>query len=280
MGSKFSSGFTIIELMLFLAITGLLIAGILVSAATSLNDQHYRDGVESTKNQISAQFAKVYSLTNGNTSGDTTNLDPCQVIEGVDTVSVRRGTSNCLYVGRLIQIKAEPGSNASRLLVSPVIAKPKPANPSRIYSNQQTAGGYANESSNSLAERYRIARYDANKDLVIDKELEWGLAAVAPGTVRDQIEVAILVLRSPIDGTVQTYNLLATSPGSIDYDNLGDRLNVASLTDVKFCVADLNGNPTGSLDPPQRMAIVVHKAATGPGDIETRLNDESGAPEC
>lgn len=278
MGSKFSSGFTIIELMLFLAITGLLIAGILVSAATSLDDQHYRDGVESTRNQISAQFAKVYSLTNGDMAGDSENIDPCQVLEGNDSAIVQRGASNCLYVGRLIQIT--PGENSSTLRVSPVVAKPTAANPSRIYSNQQTAGGYANESVNTLTQRYRIARYDANPELITNKELEWGLAAVVPGTVRDQAEVAILVLRSPIDGTVQTYNLLATSPGSIDYANLGDRLNVASLTDVKFCVADLNGNPTGPLDPPQRMAIVVHKAATGPGDTETRLNKESGEPEC
>lgn len=271
MGSKFSSGFTIIELMLFLAITGLLIAGILVSAATSLNDQHYRDGVESTKSQISAQFAKVYSLTNGETGGSTANLDPCQVLEGNDSATVQRGASNCLYVGRLIQVI--PGENSSTLRISPVIAKPTVANPSRIYSNQQTAAGYANESANSLTERYRIARYDANPALITDKEFEWGLASVVPGTVSDQMEVAILVLRSPIDGTVQTYNLLATSPGSIDYANLGDRLTVNNLTDVKFCVADLNGDPTGSLDPPQRMAIVVHKAATGPGDIETRGGD-------
>ena len=278
MGSKFSSGFTIIELMLFLAITGLLIAGILASAATSLNDQNYRDGVESTKNQISAQFAKVYSLTNGDMAANSENIDPCQVLEGNNSAMVQRGASNCLYVGRLVQVI--PGTNSSTLRISPVIAKPTAANPSRIYSNQQTAAGNANESVNSLTQRYRIARYDANPELITDKEFDWGLAAVQPGTVRDQIEVAILVLRSPIDGTIQTYNLLATSPGSIDYANLGDRLTVNNLTDAKFCIADLNGNPTGSLDPPQRMAIIVHKAATGPGDIESRLNKQSGDPEC
>ena len=277
MGSKFSSGFTIIELMLFLAITGLLIAGILVNAAGSLNDQHYRDGVEATKSSISAQYAKVYSLTNDSAIGGVANIDPCQVLEGNTSSTVRRGTSNCLYVGRLIQVI--PGSTASTLKISPVIAKPNEAyNPARVYQNQQSGAGSANSSTSAFADRYRVARYEGNGALVENKELEWGLAAVAPGS-DTQVNVALLVLRSPIDGTVQTYNLLATNPGAIDYTNLSSRLTTENLSDVKFCVADL----TGSMDPSQRMAVLVHKAATGPSDVETRLNNpenEGGGAAC
>lgn len=277
MGSRFSPGFTIIELMLFLAITGLLIAGILVNAASSLNEQHYRDGVEATRSIISAQYAKVYSLTNDSTVGGTSNIDPCQVLEGNDSAVVRRGTSDCLYVGRLVQII--PGTVTSTIRVSPVVAKPNEAyNPTRIYNNQQSGASDANASTSTFAQRYQVARYDGNNDLVESQELEWGLAAVSPGT-DNQMSMALLILRSPIDGTVQTYNVLATNPGAINYANLSDRLTSSNLTDVKFCVADLSG----SLDPSQRMAVLVHKAATGPGDIETRLNNpanEGGEPAC
>lgn len=277
MGSKFSSGFTIIELMLFLAITGLLIAGILMNAASSLNDQHYRDGVEATRNIISAQYAKVYSLTNDTTVGDSANIDPCQVLEGNDSAVARRGTSDCLYVGRLVQII--PGASSSTIRVSPVVAKPNASyNPTRVYDNQQSGAATANTSPSTFAQRYQVARYDGNNDLVQNQEMEWGLAAVNPGS-NNQQETALLILRSPIDGTVQTYNVLATNPGAINYANLSDRLTSANLTDVKFCVADLSG----SLDPSQRMAILVHKAATGPGDVETRLNNpanEGGGAAC
>lgn len=277
MGSKFSSGFTIIELMLFLAITGLLVAGILVNAANSLNSQHYRDGVEATRNAIAGQYAKVYSLTNDTTIGDTSNIDPCQALEGNSTSAVRRGTSDCLYTGRLIQI--EPGSASSTLHISPVIAKPNADyNPQRIYDNQQSDAGSANSSTNSLTDRYRFARYEGNSELVENQELEWGLAAVRPGQNAQQ-DVALLILRSPIDGTVQTYNILAAGPGVVNYSDLGPRMTSANLADVKFCLADL----TGSLDPAQRMAVLVHKAAAGPGDVETRLNNpatEGGGTAC
>lgn len=277
MGSKFSPGFTIIELMLFLAITGLLIAGILVNAASSLNEQRYRDGVEATRNIISAQYAKVYSLTNDSTVGGTSNVDPCQVLEGNESAVVRRGTSDCLYVGRLIQII--PGQNISTVRISPVVAKPNDDNnPARIYNNQQSGAADANASLSTFAQRYQVARYEGNNDLIENRELDWGLAAVNPGT-NTQADVALLILRSPVDGTVQTYNILATNPGTINYANLSDRLIGGNLTDVKFCVADLSG----ALDPSQRMAVLIHKAATGPGDVETRLNNpanEGGSAAC
>lgn len=279
MGSKFSSGFTIIELMLFLAITGLLIAGILVNAANSLNDQHYRDGVESIKNKISAQYAKVYSLTNNNTvGGGTTNIDPCQALDGNTSSTTLRGTSGCLYVGRLVQ--AIPGNGMSNLRISPVVAKPRPGfDAGRFYANQQSAGGSATQGGTTeLNARYQIARYDGNADLIENDQFDWGLAAVPPGS-NAMSTISLLIIRSPIDGTVQTYNLLANDPGAVDYTNMGSRLTAAYSTDVKFCVADL----TGALDPPQRMAVLVHKAATGPGDVETRLNNppnEGGGPAC
>lgn len=277
MGSKFSNGFTIIELMLFLAITGLLIAGILVNAANSLNDQHYREGVESVRNKLSAQFAKVYSLTNDSTSltGEG-SVDPCQAIEGNTSVHIQRGTSSCFYVGRLIEVV--PGDQKSQLRITPVVAKPR-FESGRLYQDQQSSGGSATEGGATLSDKYEIAKYDGNTNLVENDQFDWGLAAVNSGAGNTMVTVSLLVLRSPIDGTVQTYNLLAKDPGTIDYSKLGSRLTAEYMGDVKFCIADL----TGALDPPQRMAIIVHKAATSSSDVETRLNkpaEAGGGSEC
>lgn len=273
MGSRFSSGFTIIELMLFLAITGLLIAGILTNAANSLNDQHYRDGVESLRNKISAQYAKVYSLTNSSQAGSGENLDPCDDANG----TALRGTSDCLYVGRLVELF--PGDNMSRLRITPVVAEQRPEiDMGQYYANQQSGAGSATDGGvSAIHARYRVFQHTGNAALVEEDQLDWGLAAVPPGGSNSMMRVSLLIMRSPVDGTVQTYNLLAEEPGTLNYDNLGARLGAEYAKSAKFCMADLSG----SLEPGQRMAILVKKSATGPGDIETRLNNpDSGEPEC
>lgn len=274
MGSKFSSGFTIIELMLFLAITGLLISGILVNAASSLNDQRYREGVEATRNIISAQYAKVYSLTNEASSRDAHS--PCSTDAPVGSSIELRGVSNCLYVGRLLRITTVAG--VSRTTLTPLIAQPVAAS-GRVFENQQSTGGQANRSDSWS--QYVVKQYDGSANLTEEKEFDWQLAAVRPGNARPAtpMDVSLAIVRSPVDGTVMTYDLLAQSPGTIDYNNLSGRFTLASQADVKFCIADLEG----TLDPPQRMAILLRKAATGPGDVETRLNnpaEEGGGAAC
>lgn len=284
MGIKTSSGFTIVEVMLFLAVTGLMISGVLINATSSINAQQYREGVESLRNTMAGQYAKVYSLTNGITSGDSSNLDPCQYLDD-NELTVVRGTSDCFYTGRLVEIKpGGDGEVASTLQVSPVIAKPLLANPGRLYDNQSTNAGSANSSINpatgqeyTLSERYQFARFEANSELVEKKKLDWGLAAVRPGT-DTPMRVSLLILRSPVDGTVQTYNLLAgdQDPDTIDYESVGPILTAAAYSAVKFCVADLSG----SLDPPDRTMISVQRGATGSGDVETRMTNEGGDPAC
>lgn len=284
MGIKTSSGFTIVEVMLFLAVTGLMISGVLINATSSINAQQYREGAESLRNTLAGQYAKVYSLTNGVTSGASSNLDPCQYLDD-NELTVMRGTSDCFYTGRLVQITpGGDGEVASTLQVSPVVAKPLLTNPDRLYGNQSSSAGSANSSINpatgqeyTLAERYQFARFEANTELVEKKLLDWGLAAVRPRT-DVPVDVSVLILRSPVDGTVQTYNLLAggRDPATIDYENVGPLLTSDSYADVKFCVADLSG----SLDPPDRTMISVQRGATGSGDVETRMTNTDGAPTC
>ena len=49
-----SRGFTIIEVMLFLAITGLLAVGVLATVGNSINVQRYRDAVVTLQTEVQA----------------------------------------------------------------------------------------------------------------------------------------------------------------------------------------------------------------------------------
>lgn len=292
MGIKTAPGFTIIEVMLFLAVTGLMIAGVLVNATSSINAQQYRDGVEATRNTIAGQYSavysmQIYSLTREGTASERNdlNIDPCPWLDG-DEVTVNRGTSDCFYSGRLVQIlpSSSGQTTASTLRITPVVADPLLTG-DRLFENQQSAAGEANAATinpdtglpYTLSERYRFARYDGDGQLVEEKSLDWGLTAVTPGT-DDPMELSLLILRSPVDGTVQTYNLLAgdRDASTINYENLGPLLDATSFASAKFCLADLSG----SLDPGDRTAITIQRGATNSGDVDARLITEDGAPQC
>jgi type II secretory pathway pseudopilin PulG len=57
-------GFTVIEVMLFLAVTGALAVGILVGAGVSIGQQRYRDSVNSLKSTIQDRYNQTTNVVN------------------------------------------------------------------------------------------------------------------------------------------------------------------------------------------------------------------------
>ena len=56
MAAKTNNGFTVIETMLFLGVAGALTMGVLVGSGASINQQRYRDSVNSLKSPIGTKF--------------------------------------------------------------------------------------------------------------------------------------------------------------------------------------------------------------------------------
>ncbi len=273
MGNRYNQGFTIIEVVLFLAITGLLMAGILGNISGSLNTQRYRDGVELTRDKIAAQYNKVYSLTNDyevDSLGEPKlqNDDPC-----VPGGKIYRGTSECLYVGRLIDIRSYDNARSSEMSMMPVIAEPSEA--IKDYRNSQRFGDQTTDGSSAYTGNmlvdYTFKQYPGVNDWLIEKdELAWGLAAVRLNTPKntqasDVQSITILVLRSPVDGTVTTYNLRTRGDYDVTTPTLNSFMQPDNLQEVSFCLADRSG----VIDPPQRAKVIVHKSAASQSDIET-----------
>lgn len=94
--SQYRRGFTIIEVVLFLAITGLMLAGILASVGAGVNGKRYTEAVDSFQDFLISQFDQTDNVAN------TANSDSPTVQCRLDTSSKPVGTTDCSVVGRLV----------------------------------------------------------------------------------------------------------------------------------------------------------------------------------
>ncbi len=103
MGNK-QKGFTIIEVILFVAISGLLTSMLMVGVSMSINRQQYRDSVQSYAGFLRNEYSKVVNVENDRSKG------VCP-IDGADgRLETARGQSDCVIVGRYITTVGPLGS--------------------------------------------------------------------------------------------------------------------------------------------------------------------------
>ena len=98
------NGFTIIEVSAFVAISGLLLMGVMTGITTAVNQQRFRDTVNSAQNILQQEFSKVQLVNNSSSS-----LDGCGVVVG--------GSSNCSIIGKLIDL-GKPGGDGDGSVIT------------------------------------------------------------------------------------------------------------------------------------------------------------------
>ncbi len=98
------AGFTIIEVMLFLAISGLMLAGVMIGVNTSLNYQRYNDAVSSFTDFWQEQYNLVDNVQHVQLSEASDQLynTVCKAKIATGTTDALRGVSDCTLVGRYV----------------------------------------------------------------------------------------------------------------------------------------------------------------------------------
>lgn len=254
MGSKFHPGFTIIETMLFLAITGALIVAILAGSGSAINNQRYQDSVTSLKTLIQDQFAQVTSVNNA----EATDAVSCDT-NGVVTVDSSqpagpRGQGGCVIIGRFMLI------DDSTVTTSSVVG---------YNSNDSTT--YVDDLSELKAYKLSLLATTTTADSVQwGSKIAWpvkGPQAKVPKPATRS--VGILILRSPKSGVTYTYTANAPSPSA-----LSAMIASANQTENRICI-DSNGTTVvGGL------GVVIDANATGPTGVEVRSNDMGDVAAC
>ena len=252
------AGFTIIETMLFLGITGLMIVGILVGTGSSINVQRYRDSVVSLQSMIQQQYSEVENVMNDR--GSDVTCDDGTIVAGVG----QRGSSNCVVLGRIIA----DSFNGFRVVTASVVGLMPPD-----ITNYQ--------SDESLLKDSKISIIPKSKEI---HTLDWGTSIVPIGSTVNMASphFIVLIIRSPISGNIKTFINNAATPNGWSKIPLDWVLNTQS---VFFDISDLNKKDLKmcvegqGLTAQKRMSIYLTADTTNASGVEI-LGDGDAANEC
>ena len=195
MAGRKQHGFTIIEVSLFLAISGLMAAILMTGWTAKINQERYRDSVRSLHSFVQQQYNLVYNVENGR-SGE---LDCASAVDpGVSGVNIPRGQDDCVLLGRYIAVTSDK-SKGTQLEVSLIIgSEPSSAvddlaTPEHIFNNiydVRTVGADV------------LPLSDASIDIAW---MPWLTQEYHSGVYGPVKEMTLAILRSPATGAAYTY---------------------------------------------------------------------------
>lgn len=233
-------GFTIIETVLFLGITGFLIVGVLAGTGASINIQRYRDGVTSLQAFLQQQYSEVLSVSNDrnndwacDSAGNITVETP-----GGGTI---RGQSDCVILGRYLTTSADSKS----LLIKDVVGN-VPSDSMALAENDL-----------GVLAQYNVKVSPVNSNTY---DINWGAYLVKPGG-NTAMSFSILILQSPLSGIIRTFINPDAVVADADIASLVSQQYVSQS--VKMCV-----NSNGTYAGPKTAVIVKAGSATASG-VET-----------
>ena len=210
-------GFTIIEVMLFLALTGLMLVGALVGLGTNLARQRYKDSVQDVVTMIRNQYDYVTRVQINTRTGS----DMCEIVAGssatfIDTsTNIGRGRSLCDVYGVAIIFGLENNDPSSGSIIQSTtilgidintfeeakrLEDPQ-VDPSEAIASMSDQQLLQSLMLNNIIER--LHRCEA-VGVLSRKILNWG--SKVQDVVKDKPKKGIvLIIRSPRDGTVHTF---------------------------------------------------------------------------
>jgi type II secretory pathway pseudopilin PulG len=236
MSTHANRGFTIIEVMLFLAVTGALVIAILAGAGVSIGQQRYRDSVNSLKSFIQTQYNEVTNVINDRGQGWTCDT-AATVTQTAEGAGETRGTSNCVILGRFITVN-ETGTVLTTANVVGYHAIGAPSATSDIA---------------ELATNYTMQVSPINQATT---EVSWGAQIVNAGSTTPQ-RFSLLILRSPLSGSIVTFTANGDQAGNVK----GMVTTTAMATARDLCV-NSDAAFTG-----QRLGVRIESFATSQSSV-------------
>jgi len=242
MSARTEAGFTLVEAMLFLAITGLLTMGILVGSGVAISQQRYRDSVNSLKSFIQDQYSDVTNVTNARNNQWRCDANG-NVIEASGADAQARGTSNCVLLGRYFTV-----NNSGTLLTG-----------ANVVGYRTSGVEPASSDIIELQDNYTLQVSPLDQE---EQEVKWG-SQVVQAQSTTPMPFSMLVLRSPLSGSVMTFAAsgIQTPQALLVANNVSTQHNLCVNADVGTFVGE-------------RLAVRVDAYATNQAAISIPAESE------
>jgi len=206
-----SEGYTIVEVMLFLAITGILVATLLGGWTVLISTQRYKDSVDTTFGYLQDQYNLTYNVENERASSFSCDSSGVSASGGTKS----RGQSDCVLLGRYIVLKDGTDFMSYAVVGSAPTMEP-------IGTDESVINAYAPK---VVTESIGLTESSLT--------VPWGAVIEDAGGTNTPQNIAILILRTPTNnGTVHTYTTNFDGTPSIDST---DVTAANANNDVKLC---------------------------------------------
>lgn len=235
MASISARGFTIIEVMLFLSVSGGLLIALMVGVSANISQQRYRDSVTSLSGILQQQYSEVSNTRNAR---DTTWRCTNSLTEQDPVNGQGRGTTECVILGRYIRTL----DNGSRLEIGNVIGS-------------EPVGVAVPDGDRAALAAYKPRLSTFNQETYVP---EWN--ARLQDTENHPAHFSVAILRSPKSGLVRTFGFLGPMPADVTEMLTNDAARQA----VTACVVP-DGFTVGL-----PLAVVVNPAVAGPNGVSIR----------
>src|SRR5574344_166675 len=235
---KNKKGFTLIEVALFLAISGCLITAVIGTASSNVQRRRYNDSVNDLVSYLRKAYSEAISVENVRETDDGNKTYYCSIssinlntgsgissnaTSGTDNYP---GRTNCVMYGKLVtfgELDAETGQPSTDIHMYDVIGTVYDTNintaspDARIALKIDTGSNVVTiKSSTSRCELGYAGQSESYTPY-------WSARLEVPGS-KDLYTGAILIARSPISGTVRTYVYTGSTGHELDVnsDNFGE----------------------------------------------------------
>lgn len=238
------SGFTIVEVMIVLAISSALAVFIIAGSGRTVNQQRYQDAVMTLLGDLQQEYIATTRVVNGARTATQFTCDASATV--TEGAGAPRGTSDCVLIGRVINF-----TNGGRTMTT-----------YDVVGREKTPGAAPAQSTIASLKSYYLKRLDATASV---SDLAWETAVYDPSNPTNVNGVGIVLLRSPISGATVTFvrhnGVIANAQLDTTDGSTTSIISTTNMTEQTLCV-----NSNGLSSQPVN-GVFINAGASGPNGV-------------